>query len=167
MPTPVLIALIALGGLIALALLIALTFRFTAPLLAKTSWGRRLLVRISRLGVKLMSARARRDGNDRDELGLPLSDMEIAMRGQDSDEARQMTAMISSLPAGQRAQVRRMMDQGDIDQLAAGLDADELPLGRSERRRVEQMQSSRAGSRTLTPAQQKAKQKARAARKGR
>lgn len=171
MSTPLLIILIVVASVVVLALAAILMFRFAAPLLVKTSIGRRILGRLAKVGMRAARRKAEREGTLTDASGARLSDAELMLRESGSDEARQLEAMMAKMPAAQRAQMRRMMDNIDLGEMAGNIDTDGdggIVLNREAKRTLERMGGTPVGvatGRTLTPAQRKAKQKQRAARK--
>ncbi|WP_217924768.1 hypothetical protein [Miltoncostaea oceani] len=155
--------------LIVVTALTVLAIRFSTPLLLKHPLGRRMLAAITRLAMKMQRRQAQKAGTDTDEFGMRRSDMEISLDQQGGEEAEKMRATINRLPPAQRAQVRRMMDDVDVVDALGEVDVEALGLGRSEKRAAARVVDGGAVSatRTLTPAQRKAKEKARAARKRR
>lgn len=171
MPTPLLITLIAFAALVAVAVAAILAVRFAAPVIVKTSIGRRVLGKLAKFGMNAARKRAEREGTTTDATGARLSDAEIMLRDHGGEEARQMESMMAKLPPAQRAQARRMMDKVDIADVASQLDSDSdegLSMGREAKRALERIADNpiaTSGARALTTAQKKAKEKARAARK--
>lgn len=145
--SPWLIPLIALAVLALLVIAFVLVARtplgpkVAAPigrLLAKIPWLQRLMFKI---GIAAMRRDAKRRGEDRDATGVPLSDVELALK-QTGDEGE---AILASLTPEQRRQVRAMKveDLGRLAQEVSEGDLDDLPMARSDRRRAQRMVAGR------------------------
>lgn len=155
---------------LALVALVLLLFAF--GLVARTSWGEKIVEPIGRLimrvpflrrmafslGTRVLRRQAKKQGADRDATGTPLSDVELALRATPGGEQ----ALRAMTPA--QRQAMRSWTSDDIAQMAEAFGAGEdgeLPVGRSARRQIQRAQSGTGRS----AQQRKAVAKRRAARK--
>lgn len=160
---------------VVVALLALMLLLFAFGLIARTSWGEKIVGPVGRLimrvpflrrmafslGTRVLRRQARKQGVDRDATGTPLSDVELALRATPGGEQ----ALRAMSPA--QRQAMRNWTSEDIAQMAEvfGSGENELAVGRSARRQVQRAQSGSSGSAGRSAKQRKAVAKRRAARK--